>query len=96
MSKLYLTGDTDMVHTYRTARGNKRVDATIGYNESDYSRKIRTTVTRDDDKIEITIIDKNQTLLVCDGTTSEGIIKCQPYNWAGPYPWMDMKRLKTD
>jgi len=93
MSKLYLTGDTDMVHTYRTARGNKRADATIGYNEGNYSKKIRTTVTRDDDKIELTIMDKNETLLVCDGTTQKGIIECQPYSYKGPMPKLTLKSI---
>ena len=93
MSKLYLTGDTDMVKTSRTARGNKRADASIGYNESDYSRKIRTTVTRDDDKIELTIMDKNQMLLICDGTTQKGMIECQPYSHGGPMPKLSIKSI---
>lgn len=94
MSKLYVSADTDMVKTSRTARGNKRADSSIGYDEGDYNKKIKTTLVRDDDNIELTIMDKNQTLLICDGTIQKGIIKCQPYNWSGPYPWLSIERPK--
>jgi len=91
MSKLYLTADTDMVKTSRTARGNRRIDARIGYNPGDYSKKIRTTLIREDDKLELTIFDKDKTLLVCEGTVQDGITQCQPYSHAGPYPWIATK-----
>lgn len=93
MSKLYVSADTDMVKTSRTARGNKRVDASIGYNEGDYSKKIKTEVTRDGDKIELTVKDKHQTLLVCDGTIQKGIIECQPHSYGGPMPKLSIKSI---
>jgi len=77
MSKLYLSADTDMIKTFRTARGNKRIDASIGYNESKYSDKIRTTVIRDDNKIELTVFDKNSEILTCTGTIYDGIKECK-------------------
>lgn len=93
MSKLYLTGDTDMVKTSRTARGNRRADASIGYNPGDYSKKVKMELIRDDDKIELTIMDKNQTLLICDGTIQKGIIECQPYSHGGPMPKLSLKSI---
>lgn len=93
MSKLYLTARTDISRTDKTARGNKRADASIGYNPSDYSKKIRMTVIRDDDKLELTIMDKNQTLLVCDGTIQKGIIECQPHSYGGPMPKLSIKSM---
>ena len=82
-----------MIRSTHTARGNKRADASIGYNENDYSKKIKTALIRDDDKLELTIMDGNQTLLVCDGTTQNGIIDCQPYNFAGPMPKLSIKSI---
>lgn len=92
MSKLYVSAGTDMVKTSRTARGNKRADASIGYNEGDYSKKITTELMRNENNIRLRIADKNTTLLVCDGTIQKGITECQPYNFAGPYPWLKMEK----
>lgn len=93
MSKLYVSATTDTVKTSRTARGNKRVDASIGYDEGDYSKKIKTELTRDGDKIELAVTDKYQTLLVCDGTIQKGIIECQPYSYAGPMPKLSLTSI---
>lgn len=76
MSKLYLTADTDMIRATHTARGNKRVDASIGYNEGDYSKKIRTTVLRDGDNLSLHVFDSNKEVIVCKGTIQDGMDKC--------------------
>ena len=76
MSKLYITARTDMSRTDKTARGNKMVQASIGYDESDYSKKIRTIVKRENELISLLVSDKNKDILVCDGTIKEGITNC--------------------
>jgi len=77
MSKLYLTADTDMIKTSRTARGNKRVDASVGYNEGDYSDKIKLEVFRDGEELKLFLSDKRSEILTCKGTINDGIVECK-------------------
>jgi len=77
MSKLYLRADTDMIKTTHTARGNKRVDASVGYDEGRYDKQIKMQVTRDDEKIFLEIFDKNSIIITCEGTLQDGITKCE-------------------
>lgn len=77
MSKLYLSADTDMIKTSRTARGNRRVDARVGYNEGIYSDKIRLEVIRDDDELKLFLSDKRSEIITCKGTIQDGIKECK-------------------
>jgi len=77
MSKLYLSADTDMIRTTHTARGNRRVDARVGYNEGNYSDKIKLEVIRDEEKLKLFLSDKMSPILSCKGTIQDGIVECK-------------------
>jgi len=78
MSKLYLTADTDMIRTTHTARANKYIDLKLGYDEKDYSKKIKTWLERDGNKLKLIIADNvSKKMIVCNGTVENGIKDCK-------------------
>lgn len=92
MSNLYLRATTDMLKKEKTATANKEIDVKMGYNPGNRSKRISITLTRDGEDIELEVKDSSSNLLVCTGTVKDGIKECNPFNWAGPYPKLYMKR----
>jgi len=92
MSNLYLTARTDMLKKEKTATANKEIYTIMGYNPGKRSKKIQVTLSRDGENIELEVKDSSTNLLVCTGTTKDGIKECQPFNWAGVMPKLKMKR----
>ncbi|MBE3087250.1 MAG: hypothetical protein IMZ52_00580 [Actinobacteria bacterium] len=92
MSNLYLTAITDTLKKQKTATANKGIAVEMGYNPGNHSKRIFAALTRDGDNIELEVKDSSEILLTCTGTVQDGILECQPYNWAGPYPKLQMKR----
>lgn len=77
MSKLYLTARTDMVKTDKTARANKNISVAMGYDTSDYSKKIYATLLRDDNKLTLELEDMKSNIVTCNGTVEDGIVECE-------------------
>lgn len=94
MSKLYLQAKTDINKAVKTAKANKNISVAMGFDEKNISKKIYATLIREGDDItfEVEGGDPFTKMLVCRGTIKDGIKECQPYTWAGPYPWLNMKR----
>jgi len=92
MSQLYLRATTDTLKKEKAAAANKEISVNMGYDPGKHSKRISITLTRDGENIELEVKDSSKNLLVCTGNTKDGIKECNPFNWAGPYPKLYMKK----
>ncbi len=82
MAKLYIESTTDKIKTGRTATGNEWVKALLGYDEKDFSKKIRVTMDRGAPATEwnrrlfIEKLPEMKTLVVCNIDEQDNI-KCK-------------------
>lgn len=76
MAKLYLSAETDMIQTLRTARGKNWISVWLHFDDRDYNRAVKVRMYRenpDEDKIRVLTINGKK---ACEIDREKGIMVC--------------------